>query len=71
MVGFSGSYSRFARRAEYLVFSFGSGVGLVVYLGQVLEVKVSINLGRTNVSVTQQFLHTPQIVTGLQQVGGK
>jgi hypothetical protein len=43
----------------------------VVYLGEVLEVKVSIDLGRGDVRVSQELLHAPQIVARLEKVGGK
>ena len=43
----------------------------VVYLGEVLEVKVSINLRRRDIRVAQQFLHATQVVAGLEQVGGE
>ena len=33
-------------------------MGLVVYLGEVLEVKVSIYLGRADIRVAQEFLNT-------------
>ncbi len=38
------------------------GMGFVVYLGQVLEVKVRIYLGRADIGMTEEFLNTPQIV---------
>ena len=39
---------------------------LVVYLGQMLEVKVSIDLCGTDVGVPQEFLDTAQIMTGFE-----
>ena len=45
------------------------GVRFVVYLGQVLEVKVSIDLGRADVGVSQQLLDAAQVVARFQQVG--
>jgi hypothetical protein len=44
---------------------------LVVYLGQVLEVKVRIYLGGTDIGVTEEFLDATQIVARFEQVGGK
>ena len=43
----------------------------VVYLGEVLEVKVSINLRRRDIRVAQQFLNATQVVARLEQVGGE
>jgi len=37
-------------------------MSLVVYLGKVLEVKVSIYLGRADIRVAQQLLNTAQIM---------
>src|SRR5688572_6932977 len=49
----------------------GSGVGSVVYPGQVLEIKVRVDLGCTDVGVPQKFLHAPQVATRFQQVAGE
>ena len=46
-------------------------MSLVVYLGKVLEVKMSIDLGRRDISVPQQLLYATQIVARLEQVRGK
>ena len=43
----------------------------VVYLGEVLEVKVRIDLGRRDICVAQQFLDTAQVVARFEQVRGK
>jgi hypothetical protein len=48
-----------------------SRVGLVVYLGEVLEVKVSIDLCCGDIRVPQQFLDTTQVVAGFEQVCGE
>jgi hypothetical protein len=37
-------------------------VGRVVDAGQVLEIKVGVDLGRADVDVTQQFLHGAQVL---------
>src|ERR1700755_2767867 len=39
--------------------------------GQVLEVKVSVDLGGGDVGVPEQLLHTPQLAAGLEQMRGK
>ena len=44
---------------------------LVVYLGKVLEVKVGVNLGRTDIGVSKQLLHGTQLTTGLQHMSGE
>src|SRR5210317_1337185 len=49
----------------------GARMSFVVYLGEVLEVKVSVDLGRGDVRVPQEFLHAAQVVARLEQVGGK
>ena len=41
---------------------------LVVYLGEVLEIKVGIDLGRRDVRMPEQFLNPPQVVTRLEYV---
>ena len=43
-------------------------MSLVVYLGQVLKIKVRIHLGRGNVRVTEELLNTAQVLTGFQQM---
>ena len=46
-------------------------VGFVVYLGQVLEVKVCIHLGGADIGVAEELLDGAQVMTRFQQVGGK
>jgi len=48
----------------------GPGMGLVVDLGQVLEVQMRVDLRGADVGVAQQFLHGAQVSGGLQQVAG-
>ena len=43
----------------------------VVYLGEVLEVKVRVDLGRRDVRMTQQLLDATQIVARFQKMRGK
>ena len=43
----------------------------VVGLGQMLEIKPGIDLGRGDVGVAQQLLHRAQVAARLQQVTGK
>jgi hypothetical protein len=38
-------------------------VGFVVDTGEVLEIKMGVNLGRSNIRVAEQLLHPPQIPT--------
>jgi len=40
-------------------------VSLVVYLGQMLEVKVCVNLGAADVRMSEQFLHI-EIASGVE-----
>ena len=51
--------------------AFGSGVGLVVNLRQVLVVQAGVDLGGADVGVAEQLLHPAQIRARLQQVTGK
>ncbi len=44
---------------------------LVVYLGQMLEIKMSINLCGRDVGMPEQFLHAPEVVTRFEQVGSE
>ena len=46
-------------------------MGFVVYLGQMLEVKVRIDLGRRDIGMAQELLHAPQVMTRLQEVRGE
>ena len=46
-------------------------MGSVVNLGEVLKIKVRVNLGGRNIRVTQELLNTPQIVAGFQQMRGE
>ena len=46
-------------------------MGRVIHLGQVLEIKVGVNLSGGEVGVSQQVLYGAQVVTGFQDVGGK
>jgi hypothetical protein len=39
---------------------------LVVYLGEVLEVKVRVDLGRGDVRVPEEFLDTAQVMAGFE-----
>jgi hypothetical protein len=38
--------------------AFGTRMGLVVCLGQMLEIKVGVDLGGADVGVPQELLHT-------------
>ena len=40
-------------------------MGFIVNLSEVLEIKMGINLGRTNVCVTKQFLNGSKVSAGL------
>jgi hypothetical protein len=46
-------------------------MSFVVYLGEMLEVKVGVDLGGRNVGMAQQLLHSAQVVAGFQQVGSE
>ena len=46
-------------------------MGRIIHLGQVLKIKVRIDLRRTDVRVSEQFLDAAQILTGLQQMRGE
>src|SRR6201994_4406289 len=46
-------------------------MSFVVNTGEVLEIKVGINLGRGDVRVAEQLLHAPQISTGFKEMGGE
>ena len=41
----------------------GAGMCFVVNAGEVLEVKMSVNLGRGYIGVSEQLLHASQITT--------
>ena len=44
---------------------------LVVNLGEMLEIKVRIHLGRGYVRVPEQFLHAPQVMARFEDMGGE
>src|SRR5215469_14995626 len=46
-------------------------VGGVVDAGEMLEVKVSVDLGRGDIGMAQELLHPAQLGTGLEQVRGE
>ena len=43
----------------------------IVNLGEMLEIKVRVNLRCGNVGVAQQLLDPAQVVAGLEDVGGE
>jgi hypothetical protein len=43
----------------------------VVDAGEMLKIKVGVDLGRADIGVAQEFLHRPEVATGLEQVGGE
>lgn len=43
-------------------------MGFIVYLGEMLEVEVCINLRRRDIRVPQQFLNASQIMARLEQM---
>ena len=51
--------------------ALGARVGGIVSAGQMLKIQTGVDLRGTDVGVTQQLLHRPQITAGLQQVAGK
>ena len=48
-----------------------SGVTLVINPGQMLKIKMSIDLGRGNVGMAQKFLYGTKVTTGFKHVAGK
>jgi hypothetical protein len=46
-------------------------MGLVVHLGQVLEIQVGIYLRRADIGVTEEFLNGAEVAAGLEHVTGK
>src|SRR5690606_39109270 len=66
VMGYPGGVSAAATSA-----AAGAGVRLVVNMGQVLEIKVSVNLRCGQIGVPQQLLDPAQVVAGFQQVRGE
>ncbi len=54
-----------------LVLSARTRVSFIVYLGKMLEIKVSIYLSRADIGMAQQFLDAAQIAARLEQMGRK
>ncbi len=46
-------------------------MGFVVYLGQMLEIKVRIHLSCGDIGMSQQLLNATQVMTGFEQVGSE
>ena len=46
-------------------------VRFIIYLGEMLKIKVSIDLGRADVRMPEQLLDRPQITAGLHHMGCK
>jgi hypothetical protein len=44
-------------------------MGLIIYVGKVLEIKVGIDLSSGNARVAQHLLNRPQITAGFEHVG--
>ena len=51
-----------------LILDLGSRMGLVVYLGEILEVKVRVYLRSPDIGMTEEFLHAPQVMARFQEV---
>src|SRR5579863_4018058 len=51
--------------------ALGARVSALICAGQMLEIKMGVDLRRTDVGVAQQLLHAPQISAGFKQMGGK
>ena len=49
----------------------GTRMRLIVHAGQVLEIKVGVDLGGADIGVAQEFLHGTQIAAGFQQMAGE
>ena len=43
----------------------------IINLGEMLEIQMRVNLGRTDIGMTEHFLHSAQIATGLQHMRSK
>ncbi len=43
-------------------------MGLVIDAGEMLEIKVGVDLGSGDIGVPQQLLDAPQVLTGFEQV---
>ena len=52
----------------FLVLAPRPGVRLVVYLGEMLEVEMGVDLRRADISVPEQLLHCTQVSGGFEQV---
>jgi len=49
--------------------AFGTRMSLFVCAGKMLEIKMSVDLCRTDVGMAQKFLDATQITTGFKQMG--
>src|SRR5690242_3109357 len=60
-----------SRLERALALAAGSGMRGVVNAGEVLEVKMGVDLGRGDIGVTQELLDSAQLGAGLEQVRGE
>src|SRR5690554_4776332 len=49
----------------------GARMGLIVYLGEVLEIEMGVDLGSADVGVAEKLLHRAQVAAGFQEMAGK
>jgi len=64
-------YERGRQQRDSAVLPASARVCRVVDAGQMLEIKVRVDLRGRNVSVPEQFLYAAQIAAGFQKMGGK
>ena len=43
----------------------------VIDAGEMLKIKMGVNLGRADVGMAEQFLHAAEVTAGLQHMAGK
>ena len=55
-------------RRVFVVLAARPWMGLIVYLGEMLKIKVRVSLGGGDAGMPQKLLNRPQIPAGLQQV---
>ena len=68
---FSPSQDSPTRGVSHLTPCVALGVRRIVYLGEVLEIKVGVDLRGCYVRVAEQFLNAAQVLAGFQQVRGE
>lgn len=63
--------NNYGERSKPPLFPFGAWVRRIIDLGQMLKIKVGVDLRRRDAGMAEHFLHRTQIAGRLQNMRGK